>query len=57
MVRTAASKRIIAMISMMACLSMADMSLDSVDREVLKRGLHRTLRTNVTYTTDTASDL
>ena len=44
----------------MACLAkltQADMWLDSVDREVLKSGLHRLLRTKVTYTTDNASDL
>ena len=43
--------------SIMACLSRADMSLDSVDREILGAGLHRKLSTNVTYTTDNASDL
>jgi len=33
------------------------MWLERVDREVLKAGLHRTLRTNVTYTTDLEADL
>ena len=35
----------------------AELYLDSVDREILKAGLHRTLRTNVTYTTDFENDL
>ena len=35
----------------------ADMTLDRVDREILKFGLHRMLRTNVTYTTDLEVDL
>ena len=42
---------------LLASLVRADLYLDRVDREVLKEGLHRVLRTNVTYTTDLAVDL
>jgi len=44
----------------MACLNImvhAELKLVSIDREVLKKGLHRVLRTNVTYTTDIQADL
>ena len=50
-------KNILTLLSILACLCSADMSLDSVDREILKQGLHRVLRTNVTYTTDKEADL
>ena len=51
------AKSILTLLTILACLSSADMSLDSVDREILKQGLHRVLRTNVTYTTDKEADL
>ena len=54
------AKKSAIIISLLACLISqisADMSLDKVDREVLKHGLHRTLRTNVTYSTDLEADL
>ena len=38
-------------------LAKAYMFLERVDREILKSGLHRTLRTNVTYTTDLEADI
>jgi len=40
-----------------ASMANADLTLESVDREILKTGLHRTMRTNVTYTTTLAQDL
>ena len=47
----------LASLACLATLTQADMTLDSVDREVLKTGLHRALRTKVTYTTDNANDV
>ena len=51
------SKVLLAVSVFLIGLVQADLSLDSVDREVLKLGLHRMLRTNVTYTTDLEVDL
>ena len=51
--------KIIALTTLLSFLNvaMADVELVQVDREVLKKGLHRTLRTNVTYTTDHPGDI
>ncbi len=35
----------------------ADLTLDSVSRQILKTGLHRTMSTKVTYTTTLDKDL
>ena len=48
--------KIIALTSLLSCVAMAEVQLVQVEREVLKKGLHRTLRTNVTYTMDHPGD-
>ena len=41
----------------LAAQAMAEISLDSIQRQIFKQGLHRELQTNITYTVTQEADL
>ena len=48
---------LVALSALFLSQAVAELTLNKLDREVLKDGLHRTLRTNITYTTDATADI